>query len=70
MMAKLRETSLSVVNIGIITLNLDTRLREVLVYIFRVMATGAGPLWRPWRREEPYGPISWGHVAVRGAGRP
>ncbi|MFT5857060.1 MAG: hypothetical protein ACI8XO_004318, partial [Verrucomicrobiales bacterium] len=32
-MAKLKHTSLSVINIALIVLNLDTRLREVLFWI-------------------------------------
>ena len=45
-MAKLRETSVSVVNIAILVLNLDTRLRAVLFWVIGALV-GA---WRGWEK--------------------
>jgi IS5 family transposase len=54
-MAKLSQTSLSVVNIALIVLNLDTRLRELL--------------WRlwAWLLEQPDRPRSWQSLSMKTA---
>ena len=46
-MAKLTQTSVSVVNIGVIVLNLDTRLREILLWLYTMLVKACSQLMSP-----------------------